>query len=220
MSEQLALFRLERPCSIEGCDRPIGPHGGRGWCPMHYKRWYKFGDPLAAPARPTMAERFWAKVDKNGPVHPRLGTRCWVWAASVDPLGYGQLSADFLTASGRKRAMVGSHRYSFRLATGMFWPWIAHLEVDHRCHNPRCVRPAHLRSATRKQNLENRSGPTRRSKSGVRGVVFDPRYKKPWLARVRHNGKDLRSRYATQAEAEAAAIAKRNELFSHNDADR
>lgn len=35
-------------CSIDGCGREIGPHGARGWCSRHYKRWLKRGDPLDA----------------------------------------------------------------------------------------------------------------------------------------------------------------------------
>ena len=34
-------------CSIEGCD---SPQLARGWCPVHYRRWHAYGDPLA-PAR-------------------------------------------------------------------------------------------------------------------------------------------------------------------------
>jgi hypothetical protein len=32
-----------RTCSIPGC---AGRHYSRGWCHMHYSRWYKHGDPL------------------------------------------------------------------------------------------------------------------------------------------------------------------------------
>lgn len=30
-------------CTIPGCERPVR---ARGWCPMHYKRWRRHGDPL------------------------------------------------------------------------------------------------------------------------------------------------------------------------------
>lgn len=32
------------PCVVEGCEKP--GNGGRGWCPMHYQRWRKNGDPM------------------------------------------------------------------------------------------------------------------------------------------------------------------------------
>lgn len=35
----------ERGCSIEGCDRR---HMAKGWCNIHYKRWWKWGDPMQA----------------------------------------------------------------------------------------------------------------------------------------------------------------------------
>lgn len=31
-----------RLCSIEGCGNP---HEARGWCPKHYMRWQRNGDP-------------------------------------------------------------------------------------------------------------------------------------------------------------------------------
>ena len=34
---------LVETCSIEGC---LNKHFGRGWCSLHYNRWYKWGDPL------------------------------------------------------------------------------------------------------------------------------------------------------------------------------
>lgn len=40
-------------CSIDECDRPVY---GRGWCSMHWKRNYRYGDPLAirgGPYQPT-----------------------------------------------------------------------------------------------------------------------------------------------------------------------
>jgi hypothetical protein len=93
--------------------------------------------------------------------------------------------------------------------------------VDHICHTLACVRPSHLRVCTHKQNSENRSGAQRdNTTSGIRGVSLAKGAKK-WTACIRHHG-DLIivGRYSDLAEAEAAVIAKRNEVFTHNDTDR
>lgn len=39
----------ERTCRVEGCERQAYvPGAGRGWCPMHYHRWQRHGDPGSA----------------------------------------------------------------------------------------------------------------------------------------------------------------------------
>jgi hypothetical protein len=45
-----------RICSIEGCDRPLGPHGGisLGYCPMHYGRWRYTGSPAPYVYKPRL----------------------------------------------------------------------------------------------------------------------------------------------------------------------
>jgi hypothetical protein len=95
------------------------------------------------------------------------------------------------------------------------------LQVDHRYTCPKnCVRPGHLRPATNKQNCENLGGPSRNNTSGVRGVHWDSKRGK-WRATMKHSGKKIHVGYFTDlAEAAAAVIAKRLELFTHNDADR
>ena len=68
-------------CSIDGCEETPK---ARGWCKLHYERWQRRGDPRAAPS--TLEERFWRKVDKNGPIpehRPELGP-CWVWTAGTN----------------------------------------------------------------------------------------------------------------------------------------
>lgn len=61
-------------------------------------------------------DRFWSKVDKNGPLHPTLGTRCWIWTASKDGCGYGM----FKIADGSKNGHCErAHRYSFEHSTGI-----------------------------------------------------------------------------------------------------
>jgi hypothetical protein len=80
------------------------------------------------------------------------------------------------------------------------------------------VRDDHLRLATHKQQQENQAGSYRNSQTGVRGVSpYGERYQ----AHVRHEGRQIHvGTYDTVAEAEMAVIAKRNELFTHNDMDR
>lgn len=48
----------ERICSVEGCERPAErPTSRRGWCGMHYQRWYKHGDPLFSRDRTPQRDR-------------------------------------------------------------------------------------------------------------------------------------------------------------------
>ena len=146
--------------------------------------------------------RFWAKVDKSaGP------DGCWIWTAYRASNGYG-----WVGFGGRKQA---AHRIAFQLATG---DQLGDLYLDHKCFNPSCVNPKHLRPATNKQNMENRPGAQRNNKStGVRGVYPSGRGFQP---KVQHNGRVYcLGTYDTVEEAEAVARAKRLELFTHNDVD-
>jgi HNH endonuclease len=136
-----------------------------------------------------------------------MQTRCWNWTGAIAGKGHGRFWV------GGK--LVPAHRYSYELATGTD---PGKLQIDHRCHNERCVRPDHLRAVTPAQNLQNRRGAQRGSASGVRGVR---KFRNRWRAEVQHNGKRIQvDSFAALADAEAAVIAKRNELFSHNDLDR
>lgn len=94
------------------------------------------------------------------------------------------------------------------------------MEVDHRCRNKRCCNPSHLRLATHKQNGENQAGPQRNNKSGVRGVCWEKDSNR-WRATVHHNGRQRSvGRFTELADAEAAVVAARNSLHTHNDPDR
>lgn len=185
-------------CSVDGCDRKFA---ARSFCLKHYTQNALHGDPLGYTYRPTLSERLWAKVDKSG--------ECWLWDGAKSG-GYGQLKN-----AGKN---VGAHRVAYEEAHG---PIPAGMVVDHRCHVKLCVRPEHLRVVTQKQNMENRQGAMRNNAStGVQGVHWDAQ-KGRYRAMVRHEGKRYYAgQFSTLAEAEAAVIAKRNELFTHNDLDR
>jgi hypothetical protein len=91
----------------------------------------------------TLAERFWAKVNKKGPRKFGMTSRCWVWTASTrNEYGYGALVVD-------GRAAL-AHRVAWELAHG---PIPAGLLVLHECDTPACVR--HLFLGTQRDNVED-----------------------------------------------------------------
>lgn len=179
-------------CSVEGCDRR---NYGRGLCLMHYTRVRKRG----GVELPTWEQRFWSNVNKEA------DHGCWEWLAATTN-GYGQFKAQ-----GRQ---APAHRISWELLNG---PIPERMLVDHRCHNRQCVNPEHLRLVTNAQNLQNRAGATRKSKSGVRGVYWN-KHMKAWYAQVRSGGRSYSGGYHSTLEgADRAARELRSKLFTHDD---
>jgi len=92
-------------------------------------------------------ERFWSKVDKNGPVPehcPELG-QCWIWTACVaGSNNYGRF--DFEGKS------CVAHRFSFFLANNR-WPNGSNPFILHKCDNSLCVRPEHLTEGNSSSNV-------------------------------------------------------------------
>ena len=79
--------------------------------------------------RPTLSDRFWAKVDKT-----EENTDCWIWIGSLDTKGDGHLIDDT-----GKLALV--HRVSWKIHNG---PIPVNHDVHHTCRTLECVRPSHL----------------------------------------------------------------------------
>lgn len=124
-------------------------------CVKHYKRWKKHGDPLKVLPhgyRGTPEERFWPKVDKNGPIPehaPHLG-RCWVWTGASNH-GYGVFYATPAREQpdGKQRLMP-AHQFSYELHVR---PVPDGFELDHLCRNHACVNPEHLDPVTHHENI-------------------------------------------------------------------
>ena len=186
-------------CTIEGCEKK---NFGKGMCNMHYTRARNYGSPhIVKIVRGDQDLAFWSKVEKTD--------ECWNWTAYKNPLGYGSIYRD--------GKVFSAHRASYVMEFGEIPEG---MDIDHQCHNTSCVNPAHLKAMTRKENAENRAGAEVRSKSGVRGVGWVERLNS-WCVQVKHHGKNHHIKgFENLAQAERAAITKRNELFTNSTKDR
>jgi hypothetical protein len=90
---------------------------------------------------------WWGKVEQS--------TGCWLWMGALSRLGYGHFW------NGERE--VPAHRYGYEMIVA---PVPGHLDMDHVCCNPGCVKPAHLEPVTPAEN-------TRRSKRAcLNGHLF------------------------------------------------
>jgi hypothetical protein len=93
-------------------------------------------------------------------VNPETG--CWNWTGARDVDGYGRVFGG--RTSGREEAKA--HRWMYERERG---PLPDELHLHHRCENPRCVNPEHLRPLTKAEHRavhgggspEARRGPSR-----------------------------------------------------------
>jgi hypothetical protein len=137
----------KRTCTVEDCNEP---HHGRGFCRAHYYQMRRDGKG-AGGARSTLEQRFWSKVDKNGPLpvqRPELGN-CWVWISAKHDLVYGMILVD-------TPPMKGAHRVGYELMVG---PIPDGLVLDHLCRRPRCVRYDHVEPVPQPVNIARGEAP-------------------------------------------------------------
>ena len=117
-------------------------------------------NPQGRTPRPWQ-QRFWKFVDKNGPIHPRLGTACWVWTGSKHAFGYGLLTKE-QSSRDYRAPHTTTHRLSWELHNGAI-PGALH--VLHHCDNPPCVNPCHLFLGTQEDNMRDMF---RKGRSGLK----------------------------------------------------
>lgn len=123
------------------------------------KRPYVLPSRIPLPRTATPEERFWIKVDKNGPTpteHPELGP-CWLWTSAVMNNGYGRFDK-----------ILAHHFLVGKPAEGHEW--------DHLCYVRHCIRPEHLEHVTRAENRARQRAHGLRANSKpacVNGHPFD-----------------------------------------------
>lgn len=187
-----------RICSYEGCERRCH---AKGLCKSHHQQQVRGEEVRPLQLKGTFTERFWAKVNKGAP------GGCWEWTAATSE-GYGHIGVD-----GRVRY---AHRVSWELVNG---PVPDGMVIDHRCSNPSCVNPEHLRAVTQSQNMQHLTGPSRNNTSGVRGVSWSAG-RSAWLVQVKLRGRRYHGGYHSTLEAaERAVKALRARLHTHDDHD-
>jgi hypothetical protein len=171
-------MELHHHCGVYACWNPdhleVVTHAEN----LAYRRKARPRGPVASPSQATdprsrpradqhvgtaagvvvLPERFWKKVDKNGPVPPSppdLGP-CWLHEGTPEKAtGYVRCEIN------RMRDYV--HRFVYR---ALVEPIPDGTEIDHRCHNAdlscpsdasclhrRCVNPDHLEAVTHRENL-------------------------------------------------------------------
>jgi hypothetical protein len=97
-----------------------------------------------------LSQRFWAKIDKNGPLWN--GTPCWIWtAAKASIVNKSAVEGKVYYGIVRvKGSNYGAHRVSYILCKDDF---DINLEVDHLCRNTLCVNPSHLEQVPHRTNV-------------------------------------------------------------------
>jgi len=134
-----------------GCGKPapIAKHAEGGWAKGESKRFIHGHHARITHGR--WPERFWEKVDKNGPlpsaeaikVHPEIaGQRCWL---------YGKNTAHRISVRLGDGREQNAPRVAWFLETGM-WPTPCCL---HRCDVPNCIRFSHLFEGTLSDNTRD-----------------------------------------------------------------
>lgn len=112
--------------------------------------------------RPTLAERFWAGVEKTD--------GCWNWVLSTR-----NKDVEYGCIRDREGKSQRTNRVSWELHFG---PIPEGMIVCHKCDNPRCVRPDHLFLGTHKDNHDDMVRKGRQAKGPALSRVMREVYAK------------------------------------------
>jgi len=143
---------MTTPSTCSKCESKVK---AKGLCSSHYMTQYMTErvqsgrTPRSYGGDPT--NRFWQKVNKQGPSHDNYITGeplapCWDWDSGLNRLGYGLFKLH--------PKNVSAHRFSFEL---LRTEDISELELDHLCKNRKCVNPEHLDPVTHQEHMRRQA---------------------------------------------------------------
>lgn len=106
---------------------------------------------IVSRQKASLEERLWAKINKRGP------DECWLWMASLNAYGYGQIQAE------DKSRPLRASRVVYETVHGSI-PKGMH--VLHHCDNPACCNPKHLWLGTHQDNMDDMNAKGRNGNVG------------------------------------------------------
>jgi hypothetical protein len=123
--------------------------------------------PRVLVITPKLHERFWAKVNFNGPIAPNMNDPCWIWIAATERRGYGQFQVKL--EDGRFVSEL-AHRVAWAITHGA----LSQKNTCHDCDVRNCVRPSHLWEGTDAENLADRDAKGRQASGDRNGSILHP----------------------------------------------
>lgn len=133
MTEKIITY-----CKMEGCEKQAK---SRGWCKPHYDAWYTHGDPSLYVGDLSHLT-LWEKVEEIG--WTRADNGCYEYNGSCNDSGYGQFRDKDTNKLVRVHRLVYQHKVGELLSTEV---------ILHRCDNPACGDPTHLRKGSQTENI-------------------------------------------------------------------
>lgn len=125
-------------CSVDGCGKLVAR---RSWCGVHYKRRWRYGDPLAGGPERRIGWTLDQLLDYELARAFRDGNGCWIAQCFIGSHGYAVLRGTTIPR------LIVARKIGRPLTTNEV--------ARHTCDVPACINPDHLISGTHADNVRD-----------------------------------------------------------------